>query len=186
MRKHGALHAISVAVLLLLGIPAANSQTPTRVGPDRLYPDPAMTPGKADTVSLADLQANWECPTSIHKTTCTYSQSHRSVPEKEHNQVDDNYNVPQKQRNKKGGEVDHFDPLCNGGSNDIANLWVQPAKNKWNNKNYGYHEKDALETWVCDEVKKGMLDPAAAYQRLTTDWVKYYMEVKPTKSNSPE
>ena len=186
MRNHRPLHSHLVAALLFFATLAANSQTPTHVGPDRLYPDPAMTPGKADTVSVADLQANWECPTSIHKTTCTYSQSHRSVPAKEHNQVYDNYKVPQNQRNKKGGEVDHFDPLCNGGSNDISNLWFQPAKNKWNNKNYGYHEKDALETWVCQQVKNGTLDPATAYQRLTTDWVKYYMEVKPKKSNSPE
>jgi hypothetical protein len=35
-------------------------------------------------------------------------------------------------------------------------------------------------------VKNGTLDPATAYQRLTTDCVKYYMEVKPKKSNSPE
>src|ERR1022692_2127400 len=94
-----------LAVVLFLGKLAANSQTPAHVGPDRLYPDPALTPGKADTVSGADLKANWECPTSIHKTNCTYSQSHRSVPEKEHNQVYDNYNVPQNQRNKKDGEV---------------------------------------------------------------------------------
>ena len=124
-----------VAVLLLSGTLAANSQTPAHAGPDRLYPDPALTPGKADTVSVANLQANCECPTSTHKTNCTYSQSHRSVPEKEHNQVYDNYQAPQNQRNKKGGEVDHFDPLCNGGSNDISNLWFQPAKNKRNNKN---------------------------------------------------
>ena len=175
-----------IALVLLWGALAANPQTPAHVGPDHLYPDPALTPGKADTVSVADLKANWECPTSIHKTNCTYSQSHRSVPEAEHNQVYDNYKAPQNLRNKKGGEVDHFDPLCNGGSNDIANLWFQPAKKKWNNKNFVYHEKDALETWICEQVKKGLLEPATAYQRLTTDWVKYYMEVKPKKSNSPE
>jgi|SRR5665213_619842 len=175
-----------VAVVLFLGTLAANSQAPARVGPDRLYPDAALTPGKADTVSLADLQANWECPRSIHKANCTYSLSHRSVAGKVHNQAYDNYHAPQNQRNKRGGEIDHFDPLCNGGSNDISNLWLQPAKNKWNNKNYGYHEKDALETWVCQQVKNGVLDPATAYQRLTTDWVKYYVEVKPKKSNSPE
>ena len=186
MRNQRPLHSLLVAFLVFFGTMAANSQTPARVGPDRLYPDSALTPGKADTVSLADLKANWECPASIHKTDCTYSQSHRSVSEKVHTQAYDNYNAPQNLRNKKGGEVDHFDPLCNGGSNDIANLWFQPAKNVWNKKNYGYHEKDALETWVCQQVKNGLLDPAMAYQRLTTDWVKYYMEVKPKKSKSPE
>jgi hypothetical protein len=47
------------------------------------------------------------------------------------------------------GEIDHFFPLCAGGSDDITNLWFQPATNVWNGKNYGYHEKDDLEAWVA-------------------------------------
>src|SRR5260221_9220847 len=130
MRNHRPWQPLLVSALLFLGTLAVNSQTPTHVGPARLYPDPALTPGKADTVSLEDLKADWECPASIHKTDCTYSQSHRSVPAKEHTQVYDNYHVAQNQRNKKGGEVDHFDPLCNGGAKEISNLWVQPPHNK--------------------------------------------------------
>src|SRR6478752_3265588 len=92
--RHKYMRYALAAILLFFGTLAANSQTPTHVGPDRLYPAPALTPGKADTVSLEDLKADWECPASIHKTDCTYSQSHRSVPAKEHTQVYDNYNVP--------------------------------------------------------------------------------------------
>jgi hypothetical protein len=30
---------------------------------------------------------------------------------------------------ERPGEIDHFYPLCAGGSNDITNLWFQPATN---------------------------------------------------------
>ena len=69
--------------------------------------------------------------------------------------------------------------LCNGGSNDIKNLWYQPAKNMWNGKNFGYHEKDSLESWVCAQVKAGKLDPEEAFTRMTSDWVKFYMDINP-------
>lgn len=174
--------AVAVPALFgqdLLGHPAAN-----RVGPDRLYPDPNITLGKAETVDLDDLTSDWECPTSIHKVDCTYSQAHRSVSKKTHTKVYDNYSVPAARRKIKFGEVDHFDPLCNGGSNDIQNLWYQPATNKWNGKNFGYHEKDDLETWICKQVKAGMLDPREAFEKITGDWVKFYMEVKPKHGKS--
>jgi hypothetical protein len=48
-------------------------------------------------------------------------------------------------RNHPPREIDHFYPLCAGGSNDITNLWFQPATNVWDGKNYRYHEKDDLE-----------------------------------------
>ena len=136
--------------------PTTGHPSATHVGPAALYPNPALTPGVAETVDLADLTDRWECPQSSHKEDCTYSQAHRSVSAKVHNSVYDEYNVPQNRRNAANGEVDHFDPLCNGGSNDIKNLWYQPVKNPWNGKNFGYHEKDDLESWVCVQVKAGI------------------------------
>jgi hypothetical protein len=66
-----------------------------------------------------------------------------------------------------------------GGSNDITNLWFQSETNMWNGKNYGFHEKDDLEAWVCQQIKDGQLDACTAFDRITTDWVKFYQEVKP-------
>jgi hypothetical protein len=82
-------------------------------------------------------------------------------------------------KNHPPGEIDHFYPLCAGGSNDITSLWFQPATNVWSGKNYGYHEKDDLEAWMCQQIKANRLDPREAFDRLTTDWVKFYQEVKP-------
>jgi hypothetical protein len=93
--------------------------------------------------------------------------------------VYDEYNVSQSARNIQSGEIDHFYPLCAGGSNSIGNLWYQPAKNAWNGNNFGYHEKDDLEVWACGQIVAGTLDPEVAYKRITEDWVAYYLEVKP-------
>lgn len=147
-----------------------------RVGPAKLYPDPTMTPGLADTLRAADLTKRYTegCPSG--KTSCTYSQAHRNVPAGEHKQVYDEYNVPEDARNIQHGEVDHFYPLCAGGSNEIKNLWYQPAENEWNGKNFGFHEKDKLETYVCAQIKAHQMDPKDAFNRIQKDWVKFYLD----------
>ena len=159
---------------------AANAQ---HVGPANLYPDQSMTPGLAATVSVADLTKTYtdNCPNS--KPSCTYSQDHRNVPGSVHAKVYDEYNVPQDQRNIKDGEVDHFYPLCAGGSNDISNLWYQPAVGDWNGKDFGYHTKDKLETYICVQIKAGKLDPKEAYDRITKDWVEFYLDEGLDKKN---
>ncbi|WP_348269675.1 hypothetical protein P8936_15170 [Edaphobacter paludis] len=154
-----------------------------RVGPANLYPNQSLTFGKADTLSVDALTARYTSPCPAGKADCTYSQSHRDVPSAIHKQVYDEYNVPADQRNIQDGEVDHLYPMCAGGSNDINNLWYQPADNKWNGKNFGYHEKDALETYICKEIVAGKLDPNEAYKRITTDWVGWYLELHLDKAS---
>ena len=161
----------------MAAVPA--EQPPSRtlaVGPAHLYPNPAITPGDAATLNVDDLTREWtdNCPN--HKPRCTYSQDHRNVPPAVHAAVYDEYAVPIEARNIRSGEVDHFWPLCAGGSNDLRNLWYQPAINDWNGENLGYHEKDKLENEVCIEIKAGQLDPNDAFQKMTTDWVAYYHE----------
>jgi uncharacterized protein YgiM (DUF1202 family) len=154
---------------------AATSST-QHVGPANLYPDLKMTPGLAATLDVDALKKTYtdNCPDS--KPSCTYSQDHRNVPASVHKKVYDEYNVPQDQRNIKDGEVDHFYPLCAGGSNDILNLWYQPAVGDWSGKDFGYHTKDKLETFICAQIKAGKLDPKEAYDRITQDWVKFYLD----------
>jgi hypothetical protein len=147
------------------------------VGPPQLYPDPTKTPGLAETLKALDLTKRYTSNCPGGKASCTYSQAHRDVPESVHTQVYDEYSVPASDRNIKFGEVDHFYPLCAGGSNDIKNLWDQPAENEWNGQNFGYHEKDKLETYVCEQIKAGKMTPIDAFNRITNDWVKFYLDV---------
>ena len=159
----------------LMAVPLERPPSPMQhVGPATLYPNLELTPGEHATLDVDDLTRDWtdNCPN--HKPRCTYSQDHRNVPRPVHIAVYDEYNVPEDERNIKSGEVDHFWPLCAGGSNDIKNLWYQPAINESNGENLGYHEKDKPEDEVCKEIKAGQLDPTNAYQLMTTDWVAFY------------
>ncbi len=155
---------------------AATANSP-KIGPRALYPNPSLTRGKADTLNASDLTRQWPCPAQLRKPSCSYSQAHREVPATEKRRVYFEYGVdPQ---NHPPGEVDHIFPLCAGGSNDITNLWFQPEINMWNGRNFGFHEKDDLEAWVCADIKADKLSSRGAFDRMTADWVKFYEEVKP-------
>ena len=143
-----------------------NTGVVAHIGPAYLYPNPQLTPGKADTLSFQDLTARYNGQ--------TYSQAHRNVSNTEKNQVCNEYPDNCKVSNEK----DHFYPLCAGGSNDITNLWAQPEVNQWKGEDWGFHRKDKLESWICVQIKAGKLDPKDAFQRLTSDWVKFYQDNK--------
>jgi hypothetical protein len=60
-------------------------------------------------------------------------------------------------------EVDHLIPLALGGSNDVANLWLESAP--------GYQEKDRLEVALHRGVCAGRMPLAEAQRAIAEDWV---------------
>lgn len=137
-----------------------------------LYPDSSITPGEAATLNVGDLTRRYAGE--------TYSQAHRNVTERTRAIVEAQYDGTLAMSCKKSTdcEVDHFYPLCAGGSNGVRNLWVQPRTNGCGNENFGYREKDKLEVYVCNGVKNGTVNPEVAYKKVTNDWVAYYKELK--------
>ena len=91
-------------------------------------------------------------------------------------QVDIRQGINPKKIKQGKYEVDHYVALCQGGSNDLSNLWIQPRINKYKKVNYGFAEKDLLEQYICGKIKEGTLTPKEAYNKITTDWVKFYLE----------
>ena len=164
---------------------------PLKIAPDLAYPDPKLTPGKADTLDKGALIRTYG--------TQTYSQAHRNVTGKVKLEVYKEYGVSYPAATG-AYEVDHFYPLCAGGSNDIKNLWLEPSSIKASvrylqttnevpmanpdmayktvTEDLGFHTKDRLETYICSQIKKGQLDPQEAFNKITTDWVSFYEEVK--------
>jgi hypothetical protein len=69
-------------------------------------------------------------------------------------------------------EVDHFIPLALGGSNDIANLWLEPEKPL-----PGYHEKDRVETYLHKEVCAGRMSLEEAQRTIAYKWVEVYIRL---------
>lgn len=174
---------LSTCLLLLVAIPAATPQAaaPARAArtplpghhgnageflpaaatkssgckADGVNPDPECTPGAAMGISV--------------DVVCTTStRGRRAVTTAMKNQVYKAYDITS---HPSGAfEVDHFIPLELGGSNDIANLWPEPAQ-----PTPGFHEKDKAETALHDEVCKAHTMTLDQAQRvIATDWLKYY------------
>jgi len=120
-------------------------------------PDAECTPGAVMGISV-DIVCN------------TSTRGRRAVTKQMKDQVYKAYGVD----SHPGGafEIDHFIPLELGGSNDIANLWPEPA-----NPKPGFHEKDKVETALHNEVCKAKTMTLEEAQRtIATDWLKYYNE----------
>lgn len=63
-------------------------------------------------------------------------------------------------------EVDHLIPLELGGSNELANLWPEPA-----NPTPGFHQKDEWENELHDRVCNGTMALEEAQRIMATDWL---------------
>jgi hypothetical protein len=70
------------------------------------------------------------------------------------------------------GEVlDHLVPVELGGSDDLENLWPQPARGEWNAT-----QKDALEQKLRGMVCDGTITLKQAQTAIRKDWVQAYTQ----------
>jgi hypothetical protein len=119
-------------------------------------PDPACTPGDIfSNVTKADV-----CKPG-------YASSVRDVPQSVKNKVYAEYGIASHQPGEY--EVDHFVSLELGGSNDISNLWPEPAK-----PTPGFHEKDKVENYLHDQVCSGAMTLPEAQVKIATNWLEVY------------
>jgi hypothetical protein len=134
--------------------------TTSKVGSSFLYPDPQFTPGDVLTTDTSAV-----CKSG-------YSSSVRNVPVSEKRQVYQEYGIsyPEPQGTY---EVDHFISLELGGSNDIKNLWPEPADPK-----PGFHEKDAVENYLHEQVCNGTMPLTEAQKEISTDWYAVYLRIQ--------
>ena len=124
---------------------------------DGKLPDPACTPG--------DLMK----PLVTKNQVCTsgYSSSVRSVTDSVKNAVYAEYGITSRASGQY--EVDHFVSLELGGSNDISNLFPEPASPK-----PGFHEKDKVENYLHDQVCSGAMTLQTAQIAIATNWLDVY------------
>lgn len=119
------------------------------------YPDANCTPG-----AVFNVTADQVC-------TPGYASSVRNVPQSEKNQVYAEYGITSHASGQY--EVDHFIPLELGGSNDISNLWPEPAS-----PTPGFHQKDQVENYLHSQVCSGAMSLSAAQNAIASDWVAVY------------
>jgi hypothetical protein len=123
-----------------------------------VYPNPTFTSGAVLTTDASLI--------------CTpgYASSARDVSTATKEQVYAEYGVSYPQA-LGAYEVDHFIPLEIGGSNDITNLWPEPAT-----PTPGFHQKDQFENFEHGQVCNGTISVAEAQSRMASDWYFYWEE----------
>ena len=122
-------------------------------------PDAACTPGAI----FPDATKEQICKTG-------YSSQVRNVPESEKDEVYAEYGI----KSYKAGqyEVDHLISLELGGSNEIANLWPEPAEPR-----PGFHEKDKVENYIHDQVCSGAISLQQAQAEIAGNWMAIYQRM---------
>jgi len=111
-------------------------------------------------------------PGATKETVCLvgYAKSVRNVPTSVKHLVYDEYGIPSHTAGQY--EVDHLVSLELGGSNDIANLWPEPA-----NPVPGFHQKDSVENYLHSQVCSGNMPLGAAQRAIAGNWLVVYQSV---------
>ena len=150
-------------------IQVSTSVTPTPVVTQitrrkEMYPDSELTPGDVFPNATKEII----CVTGYTKTVRNVSTSLKKKVYAEYNLT---YPQPTGYY-----EVDHFIPLAIGGSNDIKNLWAEPASPR-----PGFHEKDIVEVYLLDQVCHHGLDLKQAQESIRADWYLVYESIPDKK-----
>lgn len=137
---------------------------PDRKGPPSLYPKPDLTPGVIfPQITAADVSVPG------------YAKRVRAVPDAMKRAVYLRYGLdPAKHET---AEVDHYVSLCLGGTNDIENLWPEPAVTPDAPGQVGFHEKDAVEFWLHQQVCNKSMSLQAAQDAIRGDWYATYLSI---------
>jgi hypothetical protein len=113
-------------------------------------PDTSCTPGSI----FPDVTTAQVC-------VAGYSASVRSVSQAERDAVFMEYGVVT--HSATTFELDHLIALELGGSNDISNLWPEPAP--------GFHDKDRQENRVHAQVCSGAMTLQRAQEQMASNWL---------------
>jgi hypothetical protein len=122
-------------------------------------PDSACTPGAV----FPDVTVEQICKPG-------YSSNVRDVPTSVKNQVYEEYGI--KSHTAGEYEVDHLVSLELGGSNDIANLWPEPAEPR-----PGFHEKDKVENYLHTQVCSQAVPLKQAQIQIASNWFVIYQGI---------
>jgi len=121
--------------------------------------DPKCTPGAI----FAGVTASQVC-------TPGYSKSVRNVPTSVKTQVYASYGILTHAPGEY--EIDHYIALELGGSNEVTNLWPEPASPV-----PGFHEKDKVENYLHAQVCSGAMALDEAQHEISTNWLDVYKRI---------
>jgi hypothetical protein len=125
-------------------------------------PDSACTPGAVMTKDLDVI-----CHHGTH--------DRRHVEASAHKQAFTEYGISYPQP-RGAYEVDHLIPLELGGDNTIGNLWAEPAKP-------GFRQKDRVENYLHKQVCSGAMTLDAAQKIIASDWLVVWRRMSGSGAN---
>lgn len=128
-----------------------NAFADRQFGPDGrypLHPDASMTPG-----SVCVTGTTKRYPEGI--TYCNRDVD-RDLKRDLFRRYDVELGYGTQGMSRQDFKIDHYIPLCAGGSNDADNLWPQHKS--------VYQQTDPLEPLVCEKMQAGVLKQAEAIQ----------------------
>lgn len=111
-----------------------------------LGPNPVLTPGK-----LCDRPDKFRYPENIAYCTRDVSYESKEILIKKY---DEQLGFHIQSMDRGEFKIDHFIPLCAGGSNDAQNLWPQHRSI--------YQVTDPVEPLLCEKMAQGKLEQAEA------------------------
>jgi hypothetical protein len=111
-------------------------------------PDPELTPGK-----LCDRPDSYRYPE--HIPYCTRSVSHGAKIAVIQT-YDDTRGFQIQATGRANFKIDHYIPLCMGGSNDKSNIWPQHRS--------VYEQTDPMEGLACEKMADGVLKQSRAVE----------------------
>lgn len=114
-------------------------------------PELSITPGK-----ICDHPSSYRYPEQIPYCVRDVTYQTKEVIIKEYDQK---FNYRIEYLNRTDFKIDHFIPLCAGGSNDIVNLWPQHRS--------VYEITDPLEPIICAKMALGKLKQKEAIALIT-------------------
>lgn len=109
-------------------------------------PNPVLTPGK-----LCDRPDKFRYPENIAYCARDVSYESKEILIKKY---DEQLGFHIQTMDRGEFKIDHFIPLCAGGSNDAQNLWPQHRSI--------YQLTDPVEPLLCEKMAQGKLDQAEA------------------------
>ena len=174
-----AVRSITVAVFTFLACGTAWGQQ--RVGPNYLYPDPALTPGAVNAeITQANIDRticnpNWSTKTIRPPASYTNHLKHEQLAAAAFTDTTPSHY-----------QEDHLISLELGGHpRDPKNLWPEmwgtpgtplTAGGPFPHHLVGAKSKDAVENALHKEVCEGTLTLQQAQEIIRTDWFKYYRD----------
>jgi len=153
-------YAIAVLLVFLVGAGFLFQQMRKNESAKSFYsaplPDPRLTPGATQTMTLADLCSS------------PHDQVVRRVPKRLREEVFREYDMAGAPAGDY--EVDHLVTPGLGGSDDIRNLWPEPQYHtQWNS-----YVKDQLEDHLHQLVCSGQLSLVTAQKDISNNWISAY------------